>query len=160
MGGPLGGKHLTEYMPNSRPPLPRKQTSQSPTKIYEKTPSVPIYEPIQVMTKRAYEKTQKKEVGHQPWQSSKKMHYLRLSKGRRKPTGQEIAATLVPTQGAGIFLTNYPTSAVVTEYGSAQNLNENATSASSAKNLPKKSKIFTTFGPEAYNDEMQRSFYD
>jgi hypothetical protein len=109
------------------------------------------------MTKQAYEKTQK-ELGHQPWQSSKKMHYLRLSKGRRKPTGQEIAATLVSSQVSSNFLTDYPTSVVVTRFGSAKKPNENG--ASSAKHLPKRSKIFTTFGPEAYNDEMQRSFYD
>jgi len=31
MDGPLGGKHLAEYMPSNKPPRPRKQVSRSPT---------------------------------------------------------------------------------------------------------------------------------
>jgi len=47
-----------------------------------------------LMTKKAYERQKKKDEGRTPWSSSNKMHYLRLSKGRRKPTGQEMAMTI------------------------------------------------------------------
>ena len=90
-----------------------------------------------------------KESGHQPWTSSKKMHYLRLSKGRRKPTGQEIAASVAQTIGS-TYNDGFSLTQVGSRINSAGRLNEGFASASSVKHLPQRSKIFTTFGPDAH----------
>jgi len=82
------------------------------------------------------------------------MNYLRLSKGRRKPTGQEIAATLATTQVFGGIMNNIKIAGLSGNQNSAQKLSE----ASSAKNLKPRSKIFTKYGPDAFIDEMQKSF--
>lgn len=49
------------------------------------------------MTKQSYERKKLKEERRQPWPSSKKMHYLRLSKGRRKPTASELQLAAMQT---------------------------------------------------------------
>ena len=42
------------------------------------------------MTQKDIEKLQMYQAGHIPWESSEQKDYLRLSKGRRKPTASEI----------------------------------------------------------------------
>ena len=42
------------------------------------------------ISSRVYQKRRKQEEGRQKWDSSCKMNYLRLSKGKRKPTGKEL----------------------------------------------------------------------
>lgn len=51
-----------------------------------------------LISKKVYERRKKKAESHQPWSSSNKMHYLRLSKGRRKPTGAELTSSLGQAQ--------------------------------------------------------------
>lgn len=121
MDGPMGGKHLAEYMPSSKR-LKRSEAHNlirrsSPILIegsleesYHQSKSQSLIKADVVfdyhgnngrqvvktatspdkITKKVYEKKRKREEGHQKWQSSNKMYYLRLSKGKRKPTGQEL----------------------------------------------------------------------
>lgn len=162
MDGPLGGKHLAEYMPSAKPPRP-KRNSRSP-KMASKSRSPDQSDQVfQGISMKEFEKIEKKRTsGHMPWQSSKQMHYLRLSKGRRKPTGQEIASTLAETQVFNTFLNSLPTPNVIvskTTQSSGKRTSEHVrmkvgNSASSVKTIPVRSKIFQTNGPEEYAEEV------
>lgn len=109
-----------------------------------------------LISKQAYERRQKREQGHQPWASSKKMHYLRLSKGRRKPTGQEIAMSnqAMSTMDARSNFRNSGgfTGMATSHANSANRINENF--SISASQALSKGRVFKKYGPEAFCEEL------
>lgn len=59
-----------------------------------------------MMSKQVYERKKLKQDNRQPWTSSKKMHYLRLSKGIRKPTASELQASINNSASAPLISYN------------------------------------------------------
>ena len=97
------------------------------------------------------------------------MHYLRLSKGRRKPTGQEIAASLgdsgqtstsfAAMMAAGIGPDGFTSAINLAAFGLKDKFGRK--DYGSVKHLPTHSKIFSNpRSSEKFTDKSKRSFYN
>lgn len=99
--GPMGRKHLAKYLPSSKangnfgaPPsgmaatgsFKQSELSQSPRQV----PLKQLKKTKNMISSKTLTQTIKQYEGHQAWTSSEKEDYLRLSKGKRAQTEQDI----------------------------------------------------------------------
>ena len=103
-----------------------------------------------LISRRAYERNKKHQENRRPWSSSNRMQYLRLSRGLRKPTEQEMRLYqyLKDNQSASIDSMILPRKNALNAEQSFNIINENKSEqASNEKSAKKRMKsIYITTG--------------